>query len=656
MQIERELIQKAKEKLGERNAELIITTLGVTNYDEKKMRCCCPFHQEDTASFIYNPKEYNFHCFGCGCTCDLIDALMRTGKTFVQAVMKLFEYADIPYSFGEHEVKTKRFYSYPHAEPINEKEQVYEYLGQRHISKETVDYLDIRQDKHGNCVFNYYDTNDVLTMVKYRPSHKITKKSGESKNWCQSGADTTPLLFNMNRINPNNSLLITCGELDCAAAIECGWKNAVSIPLGDQNTKWCDECKEWLDQFNDIVICADNDSSGDKFVKTVVPMLHSKRCRIVALPRSVEIEDSVGEKKTVPIKDLNEYMVRCGKELALEAIVKANYSPINSVADLSDVEPIEYENVDGVNFGISPLDDEVVRLFFSTLTVISGRPGAGKSSILGQLMCNAMDQGYNTWIFSGELPNGMNKSWMNYILAGCRNIESKVSQRGNEYYMVKNGARIGINQHYRGKWLIYKDDMDNDLNSLMTSMEQVVCRKAVKLLILDNFMCIDNTNNEEELRSQTDTIKKLIRFAKEYQVAIVLVCHPRKFDGGAPMDIYDIAGSSNIVNLAHRTIALRRVYESDRENMAKMSERKKALMKYDVIVTVVKDRMFGRQNIDVGVYYDDMSRRFYTSNEEYDHHYDWDKTEYSDLRQSPKIAEMQDDDDETEEVYGPRGL
>lgn len=27
-------------------------------------------------------------------------------------------------------------------------------------------------------------------MCKYRPSHKIDKSKGESKNWCQSDADT----------------------------------------------------------------------------------------------------------------------------------------------------------------------------------------------------------------------------------------------------------------------------------------------------------------------------------------------------------------------------------------------------------------------------------------------------------------------------------
>ena len=33
-----------------------------------------------------------------------------------------------------------------------------------------------------------------------------------AKNWCQKGADTRPLLFNMNRVNISQPLLITEGE------------------------------------------------------------------------------------------------------------------------------------------------------------------------------------------------------------------------------------------------------------------------------------------------------------------------------------------------------------------------------------------------------------------------------------------------------------
>lgn len=211
MQIDRETILQAKEKLGDRNAQIIVEELGITDFDEKNMKCCCPFHQEDHASFIYNKKAFNFRCFGsCGRSYDILDVFMYKGATYAEACRKLFELAEMPYSFGELGVKTKRHYRYPHEVPCTDKSKVYAYFEQRKISRETLDALDVRQDSEGNAVFNYYDTNDVLTMVKYKPSHKV--QHGQAKCWCQQNSDTAPLLFNMNRINVNSPLLICEGE------------------------------------------------------------------------------------------------------------------------------------------------------------------------------------------------------------------------------------------------------------------------------------------------------------------------------------------------------------------------------------------------------------------------------------------------------------
>lgn len=641
MQIDREAILQAKEKLGDRNAQIIVEELGITDFDEKNMKCCCPFHQEDHASFIYNKKAFNFRCFGsCGRSYDILDVFMYKGATYAEACKKLFELAEMPYSFGELGVKTKRHYRYPHEVPCTDKSKVYAYFEQRKISRETLDALDVRQDSEGNVVFNYYDTNDVLTMVKYKPSHKV--QHGQAKCWCQQNSDTAPLLFNMNRINVNSPLLICEGEPDCLSAIEAGFKNAVSVPLGSSNLHWIDENLEWLDQFESIIICADNDDAGVKMQKECVPRLGSWRTKVVDIPAI-----PIGNTGRVT-KDLNEILYVCGKDKVLELILDAKDSPVPSVADLSDVEPTEYEDVDGVTTGLKAIDDELMRLFFGTLTIVSGQPGSGKSSLLTQLACNSLDNDISTWLFSGELPNGVEKSWFNYIFAGPRNITDAISRRGNPYKNISTTTLAEINKTYKGRWHIYRDDYDNTLDKLIASMTDTVRKYGARCLILDNFMCIDTETSEEELRSQTDTIKKLIEFAKKYQVAVILVCHPRKMDAGTNVGIYDIAGTSNIVNLAHRTIGLRRVTDAERENAAKYSEKRRQLLKYDVIVTVVKDRMFGRQNIDVGLYYDPASRRFFSDMDEYDRRFSWDKKEYKEPLPLPPqlLAEERASEDE----------
>ena len=641
MQIDREAILQAKEKLGDRNAQIIVEELGITDFDEKNMKCCCPFHQEDHASFIYNKKAFNFRCFGsCGRSYDILDVFMYKGATYAEACKKLFELAEMPYSFGELGVKTKRHYRYPHEVPCTDKSKVYAYFEQRKISRETLDALDVRQDSEGNAVFNYYDTNDVLTMVKYKPSHKV--QHGQAKCWCQQNSDTAPLLFNMNRINVNSPLLICEGEPDCLSAIEAGFKNAVSVPLGSSNLHWIDENLEWLDQFESIIICADNDDAGVKMQKECVPRLGSWRTKVVDIPAI-----PIGNTGRVT-KDLNEILYVCGKDKVLELILDAKDSPVPSVADLSDVEPTEYEDVDGVTTGLKAIDDELMRLFFGTLTIVSGQPGSGKSSLLTQLACNSLDNDIGTWLFSGELPNGVEKSWFNYIFAGPRNITDAISRRGNPYKKISKKTLAEINKTYIGRWHIYRDDYDNVLDKLIASMTDTVRKYGARCLILDNFMCIDTETSEEELRSQTDTIKKLIEFAKKYQVAVILVCHPRKMDAGTNVGIYDIAGTSNIVNLAHRTIGLRRVTDAERENAAKYSEKRRQLLKYDVIVTIVKDRMFGRQNIDVGLYYDPASRRFFGDMDEYDRRFSWDKKEYKEPLPLPPqlLAEERASEDE----------
>lgn len=570
---------------------------------------------------------------------------MTKGMTYLEACERLFELAGVPYSFGERGMKTIRSYHYPKEVESTDKSKVYAYLSSRCISQATADFLDIRQDEHGNCVFNYYDENDTLTMVKYRPSHRIDKQAGEHKNWTQKDADTRALLFNMNRINPDQPLLICCGELDCAAAVEAGWKNAVSIPLGDANLEWCKVCYDWLEQFKSIIICPDNDESGQKFRKNVIPMLGAWRTKVVHVPETFQtekVDKDTGEVRDIiyNVKDLNEVLYRFGREKVIEIILDAEDSPVESVVDLSSVNPTDYEDVDGVVFGLKPVDDELMRLFFGTLTVISGKPGAGKSSLLTQLVCSALDQGINTWLFSGELPNAVEKSWFNYILAGPRHLEDAVSRRGNPYKKIPNRVLTEINTTYKGRWYIYRDSNENTLDKLIDSMTDTVRKFATKLLILDNFMCIDTeAPSESELRAQTETIKRLIGFARRYDCAVVLVCHPRKGDSGSSVGIDDIAGTSNIVNLAHRTIALRRVTPEERENTERMSEKRKRLVQYDVIMNVIKDRMFGRANIEIGLWYDGESRRFFTSDEEYDRHYEWDKAFYDRVLESGRSEE-----------------
>ena len=626
MIIDKDKITEAKEKLGIKNAEIIANELNLENYDNKNMKACCPYHAEKTPSFIYNNKNHNFHCFGCSVNVDIIDVFMQKGNTYIEATEKLFDLADIPHTFGEKNVKTKSAYRYPVPVESTDKTNVYKYLETRGISKEIVDYCDVREDKNGNVVFNYYDTNDVLTMVKYRPSRKINK--GETKTWCQKNADTTPLLFNMNRVNITKPLLICEGEIDCMAAIESGYSNAVSVPLGAGNFHWIEENWEWLEQFDNVIICSDNDEAGTKMQKECIYRLGSWRCKVVNIPSSFKKDDGT----RVKVKDLNETLYYYGKEKVMDIISNASDTPVDSVLDYSDIKNVDLDNIDGVYTGFKELDKKLMKLFYGSFNIVTGVNGSGKSSFLSQIVCQALEQDKNVWMYSGELPNFQSKNWINYILAGQRNVVEK-QINDTQFWKVTNQAQKQMDKHYKGKLYIYKDGCSHKISDLIQSIIDSIRKYGSKLIIIDNLTSVNlECNENNKYNKQEEFVTQLIDIAKKYNVAVILVCHPHKIETMRRLSKMDVQGISAIIDLAHRIISLYRVTSEDKKGKPKQNGKGwyKEPIKYDVLADILKDRMLGFEGSTVGLYYDRPSRRFFTNESDLDYRYSWDKNTYND--------------------------
>ena len=590
--------------------------LDLEKFDEKNLKACCPYHHEKTPSFIYNRKEGYFHCFSCGKTVDLIDVLMEKGHTFIDSVKYMCEKSELEFSCPEQHVKVLHKYRYPHEEATwNDMTQVYEYLGNRGISKNTIQYLDIRADEHGNIAFHTYDQYDTLTVVNYRKSYK----TDEQKCWFQKDADAADILFNMNRVNTTKPLVITEGQIDCASVIEAGYLNCVSILKGCQGMGWIENLWDWLQEFDSIIVFSDGDKPGLKMRDEVINRLGAIRCKYVEIPKELEFKDTG---QMVPVKDANEILQAKGKQFLLDLILEAKDIPITSVARLSEIKELNPTEMDGFETGIKELDSELMKIFTGGVTILTGLPSAGKTTFLNQVVLMAMDSGYKTFLFSRELLNGMSKGWFSQVAAGRRNMSSVLLPNGNEFYVVDPKIKDDITKHYNEMFFIYKDEEENTEDKLFESMELCATKKGLRLFIIDNLMTVQLKDMQDMNKAQTEFVNRLIKFSMKYDVAVVMVAHPRKIQGGADISLFDVAGTQNIVNLATRTIGLKRVKEDDKKDP------RNKLFGYDVVITIIKDRIFGSQK-EIPVHYDKVDRRFYSNYDEFDRIYGWDKQKHT---------------------------
>ena len=617
MLIPKEKIDKAKELYGDRAMMDIVTYFGLEDsYNETSKSCSCPWHKDKTPSFIWNPKNNSAHCFSCGRNYGIIDLYLAQGMSYLEAVKKLFKQVDIEYNFSNKDIQDFS-YRYPKREH-SDRANVEKYLGLRGISTKTLDYADVQSDIYGNVAFHYYNSNDILMTVKYRLGRKFNKEKDHNKCWSQKDSDFAPLLFNMNRIDPAKPLLVVEGEIDCLSVIEAGYSNVVSIPNGCANSQWIQYNWEWLEQFDKIILWFDSDEAGIKARNDILYRLGTWRTYYI------EINPEDTTPNGARIKDANEVLYFKGKDRVLQYINKPLEIPVENVSDLSKAEDFDIEHAEGLYTGIKELDDQIYKLTFGTLNIITGKSGEGKSVFVNQVaICQAVQQGYDVFVFSGELPAPILRNWVETNMIGREYITMK-----DGHVRVFNPEQRKLMQNwYSGKVLVYDDDYNTTATALLNKMEELARKCGTKVFLIDNLMMIDlECNEESRLQAEKEFVNKLIFFAKKYNVLVFLVAHPRK-TGEIRVTKEDIAGSGNIVNLAHMVFSVHRYTAKEKEgetNTRNQYIKGKEPIPEDSCVEVLKNRITGILPL-VKLYFDYPSYRFYKKPSELWFRYGWNK-------------------------------
>ena len=535
----------------------------------------CPYCGEAEGNFSVNLETGAFKCFRATC-----------GKQghFVELCR------DFNYQLDFGEVKEYRKLTQPKA-PIEPTSRAIAYLALRGIDDETAKRYGIttRKDNKNNLVFPFFDETGAMQFIKYR---NIDPNNKGAKEWCEK--DTKPIFFGMKQCVNFDRLIITEGQIDSLTLAACGFDNCISVSNGANSVASnVANCYEWIKQFKEIIVFGDWEyHRGDKM--TLLDDL-TKR-----LPRSITIK-AVQKKDYLGEKDANDILRKYGPDAVKRCIENAVVPPVSNVKDLADVEPIDLSSLPKIKTNINQLDRLIGGIYYGQVVLLTGKRGEGKSTLMSQIVAEAIDQDVKVFAYSGELPDYHFKRWLDLQIAGSKNIKTEQNEYGDSTYSIPKDVIEHINRWYRGKAFIYDNNAvlnnaDDELEGLTVTIENVIQRYGVKLVCIDNLMTALDVNPSEDLyRAQSKFVYQLKQIATKYDVSVILVAHPKKSKEAFQND--DVSGSADITNRVDVVMA----YERNKSNERKC----------DGLLSVTKNRLTGilTGKDPIELYYNKQSKR-----------------------------------------------
>ncbi len=573
--------QEYKQRLGDRARDIIAYGLGLDKYRPSRNEALCPFHREKTPSLKWDSKHYTWKCFGCGETLDIYRYLTEfKHMSFPEAVREAANMVGGEVKLTTYKPVTE--YRKPNIETCDLSQEAIQYMASRKISLQTLNDWRVKQKVWNGkeCfVFQYFDDNNELQFVSYREIKKGGLKGGCEKN-------TKPILWGMWHINRKKPVAIVEGQLDAMSIWEAGYKNVVSVPSGSNNLSWIDHCWDWLQDIVEFIVWADNDLPGQKMANELQIRLGKYRTKIITHKR----------------KDANEVLFYEGKETLLEFIGNIIEQTPAGIINMSQVDYTGVKNKvdEGIPTGFYQLDSTIEDLQPEQLTVLVGRNGEGKSTVISQIICNCIDNRIPVFLYSGEMSTQRILNWLFRQAIGDEKeylefVKTKYRLKAD----IRPAALEALKQWIADLFFTFDKSVLNirkDTKDLFDVMSVAARRYGCKLFIIDNLMSALEETADSINADQSNFVQQCKDFAENYRVHVILATHPNKIKGrGEKLEKEDISGSNNIPNKADVIISIERQFKNDRDCDAKLR--------------LLKDREEGRYT-EVKLIFQETTKRF----------------------------------------------
>lgn len=350
---------------------------------------------------------------------------------------------------------------------------------------------------------------------------------------------SVPPLYNVDCLRDvslaDQPLIVVEGEMACWAALAAGFRRCVGLPAsvaGEGRQLHLETAADLLKDIPRAVICTFDDEHGQALRANIADTIGAVRCQWVSYPQGCS--------------DLPSTLRKFQARGVQETIARARWYSMPGFYSMSELPEPPLNPAYGT--GIVGLDDHM-RLRRGDLTIISGVPGAGKTTFANEVFCRlALSRGFRTiWASFEQRSKPDHRTSLRTFHAGKPETIMSPAE--------KAAADAWIDEHFR--FLVPDDDTEASLDWLLDMLGAAVTRFDPFAIVIDPWNALEHKRPPAMTTTEYTgvSIERIKRFARKRRVHVAVVAHPAKMqrnrDGEYPKPtLYDIADSAHWANKA----------------------------------------------------------------------------------------------------------
>ena len=471
-------------------------------------------------------------------------------------------------------------------------------LTDRGISKKTATKFGVRSvvDLQGNVTQHIYPYFNGTEIVGTKT------RTVADKGWRTGGTFEGTGLFGEQLFSAKGAkyLTITEGECDAMAVSEMfqGKWAVVSVKRGAGSAvKDIRESIEFVESFQNVVLCFDNDRAGREAARNVARILKPGKVKIMSWPNGY--------------KDANDMLRNKKFQEFTQAWWEAKTYTPSGIVELSSLkeEWLHREEKESISFPWEGLNKKLYGLRQGELVTFTGGTGLGKSSVVREL---------EHWLIKQTKDNiGIvaleENRW--------RTIDGIISIEANDrLYLIEKRKSYSDEQLTKlFDTVIEKDRVFvhshlgvTDIEEFFSKLRYIIIGCECQWVIVDHLHMLVSVLSESDERRGIDSLMNRLRsLVEETGVGMLLVSHLRRAAGerghekGIEVSLSHLKGSQGIAQLSDCVIALERNQQADDKDEANTTK-----------VRVLKSRYTGDTGLACSLKYNSETGRLHEVTDE----------------------------------------